>query len=105
MASEEGETWQKKLMIEIKRGVPDSVAELLHEGHDINRVCEDEGMSPLSLACQFGHVEVAKLLLDHGADVNLSGSCMIKRMDSCCDILNIIFLTIIMMEKKTSDST
>ena len=31
----------------------------------------DDGFHPLGLACFFGHVEVARLLLERGADVNL----------------------------------
>jgi uncharacterized protein len=30
----------------------------------------DDGFQPLGLACFFGHVESARLLLDHGADPN-----------------------------------
>ncbi len=30
----------------------------------------DDGFQPLGLACFFGHVEAARLLLDHGADPN-----------------------------------
>ena len=36
-----------------------------------NVSCEDkDGMTPLHIACQSGHTEVAKLLLDRGADID-----------------------------------
>jgi ankyrin repeat protein len=31
----------------------------------------DDGFHPLGLACFFGHVDAARLLLEHGADPNL----------------------------------
>jgi uncharacterized protein len=44
--------------------------ELLDE--DASRVDElgDDGFHPVGLACFFGHVDAARLLLDRGADVN-----------------------------------
>ena len=33
----------------------------------------DDGFQPLGLACFFGHIEAARLLLDHGADPNTLG--------------------------------
>lgn len=50
------------------------------EHEEIRRLMEEEGLSPCHIfprgvtalheACEAGHVEVAKLLLDSGADVN-----------------------------------
>lgn len=73
MAQEDTEQWLKELMAVIKAGHTQRVGELLAAGFDINRVEEDERMSPLSLACQSGNVEIAKMLLEHGADVNVPG--------------------------------
>lgn len=37
----------------------------------INQASEEEGFTPLALAAFFGHPEAVKVLLEHGADVNL----------------------------------
>lgn len=73
MASENIEKWFSELMEEIKAGNTDLVAELLRAGHDVNKLSEEDRLSPLSLACQCGRLEIAKLLLEHGADVNIPG--------------------------------
>lgn len=44
-------------------------AELLGLGSEVNGINVD-GYTPLGLACFFGHLEEARLLLDHGADPN-----------------------------------
>jgi len=31
---------------------------------------DDDGMTPLHIVCQYGHIEVAKFLVDNGADVD-----------------------------------
>lgn len=43
---------------------------LLENKGDIN-LCRKDGASPLYVACQRGHVETAKRLLEKGADINL----------------------------------
>lgn len=73
MATEVNDKWFDELMEHIKGGNLERVAELLHAGHDVNRVSEEESLSPLSLACQHGRLEMAKLLLEHGADVSVPG--------------------------------
>ena len=73
MATEENDKWFEDLMEGIKGGNTDVVAELLRAGHDVNRVSEEERLSPLSMACQYGRLEMAKLLLEHGADVSVPG--------------------------------
>ena len=45
--------------------------ELLDEDPTRANEFGDDGFHPLGLACFFGHVETAKLLLDRDADVNL----------------------------------
>lgn len=49
-----------------------TVIALLNNGADINSY-DDEGKSPLHIACRIGSHNTVKLLLDNGADVN---SCM-----------------------------
>ncbi|KAK7098015.1 poly [ADP-ribose] polymerase tankyrase-2-like [Littorina saxatilis] len=73
MATEDGDKWFDSLMESIRSGQVDRVAELLTAGHDINRMSEEERLSPLSLACMQGRLDAAKLLLEHGADVSLPG--------------------------------
>ena len=77
MATEDCDKWFDELMERIKGGNVERVAELLHVGHDVNRVSEEERLSPLSLACQYGHLEMAKLLLEHGADVSVQGKVLL----------------------------
>jgi ankyrin repeat protein len=43
---------------------------LLDEQSDRANEFGDDGFHPLGLACFFGHVDAARLLLDRGADVN-----------------------------------
>jgi ankyrin repeat protein len=50
-------------------GRTDRLRELLDEPPRANAF-GDDGFHPLGLACFFGHLEAARLLLDRGADVN-----------------------------------
>jgi ankyrin repeat protein len=45
--------------------------ELLAEDESRANAFGDDGFHPLGLACFFGHVDAARALLDHGADVNM----------------------------------
>src|SRR6476661_8997462 len=51
-------------------GRPDRLRELLDEEPDRANEFGDDGFHPLGLACFFGHVDAARLLLERGADVN-----------------------------------
>jgi ankyrin repeat protein len=51
-------------------GRTDRLRELLDEDPSRASAFGDDGFHPLGLACFFGHVEAARLLLDRGADVN-----------------------------------
>jgi ankyrin repeat protein len=51
-------------------GRGDRLRELLDEDPLRANAFGDDGFHPLGLACFFGHVEAARLLLDRGADVN-----------------------------------
>jgi uncharacterized protein len=52
-------------------GRTDRLRELLDEEPSRANAFGDDGFHPLGLACFFGHVEAARLLLDRGADVNV----------------------------------
>src|SRR6476620_6133690 len=51
-------------------GRTDRLRELLAEEPDRANEFGDDGFHPLGLACFFGHVDAARLLLERGADVN-----------------------------------
>jgi ankyrin repeat protein len=51
-------------------GRTDRIRELLDEEPAGANAFGDDGFHPLGLACFFGHLEAARLLLDRGADVN-----------------------------------
>ena len=51
-------------------GRPDRLRELLDEDPARANEFGDDGFHPLGLACFFGHVDTARLLLERGADVN-----------------------------------
>jgi ankyrin repeat protein len=46
------------------------VRELLHDDPSLANAFGDDGFHPLGLAAFFGHVDTARVLLEHGADVN-----------------------------------
>jgi ankyrin repeat protein len=51
-------------------GRTERLRELLDEDPSRANAFGDDGFHPLGLACFFGHLEAARLLLDRGADVN-----------------------------------
>ena len=51
-------------------GRVEQLRELLDEDPSRANLFGDDGFQPLGLACFFGHVEAARLLLDRGADPN-----------------------------------
>src|SRR4051812_6601024 len=51
-------------------GRTDRLRELLDEDPERANEFGDDGFHPLGLACFFGHVDAARLLLERGADVN-----------------------------------
>lgn len=58
------------LHIASSRGYSCIVMDLIANGAEVN-LCDNEGLSPLFLACYSEHTETVKILLDSGADVNL----------------------------------
>lgn len=51
-------------------GRTDRLRQLLDDDPSRANAFGDDGFHPLGLACFFGHVDTARLLLDRGADVN-----------------------------------
>jgi ankyrin repeat protein len=51
-------------------GRDDRLRELLDEDPSRANAFGDDGFHPLGLACFFGHLEAARLLLERGADIN-----------------------------------
>src|SRR4051794_6041096 len=51
-------------------GRTDRLRELLDEDPSRANAFDDDGFHPVGLACFFGHVDAARLLLDRGADPN-----------------------------------
>ena len=51
-------------------GRTERLRELLDEDPDRANAFGDDGFQPLGLACFFGHLEAARLLVDRGADPN-----------------------------------
>ena len=51
-------------------GRDDRLRELLDEDPSRANAFGDDGFHPLGLACFFGHLEAARILLDRGANVN-----------------------------------
>lgn len=70
--NEKGET---QLHVACISGNVEAVEKLLVAGHS-TQVRDHFGWTPLHEAANHGHIEVAKLLLQHGADVNDPGSLM-----------------------------
>jgi hypothetical protein len=50
-------------------------AKLIKEGANVNKVDSRGHATPLGVAANGGHVEIAKLLMDNGADVNKECPC------------------------------
>ncbi|XP_054836541.1 KN motif and ankyrin repeat domain-containing protein 4 [Eublepharis macularius] len=68
-ASQGGQT---ALILGVSHDREDMVKALLACGADIN-LQDDTGLSPLMVACQYGNIEIVKLLLSHpGCDSNLT---------------------------------
>jgi ankyrin repeat protein len=51
-------------------GRADRLRELLDQDPELANAYDDDGFQPLGLACFYGHVDAARVLLDRGADPN-----------------------------------
>jgi len=51
-------------------GKTERLRELLDQDPESANAYGDDGFQPLALACFYGHVDAARVLLDHGADPN-----------------------------------
>ena len=56
------------------------VSEIVRAGFDINCVPPSHHLSPLSFACMLRNAEIARLLLDYGADANISGRLLLLHL-------------------------
>jgi uncharacterized protein len=61
-------------------GRTERLRELLAEDPSRANAYADDGFQPLGLACFFGHVEAARLLVEHGAEVNSASRNHMKVM-------------------------
>ena len=60
---------QMSLLEAARKGLKDDVLGLIQSGSDIN-IKYQSGWTPLHLALQFNHMEIASVLVNHGPDVN-----------------------------------
>jgi ankyrin repeat protein len=51
---------------------------------------DNRGMTPLHNAASHGYVEICKLLLNNGADVNTHGTVLIAPNTSFCSIVSFL---------------
>lgn len=61
---------QDQLYQGIRNGNTQKIAKLVAQGIDVNKPLPSLDTTPLSLACIYGQTDIAKLLLDAGANVN-----------------------------------
>ena len=63
---------QSLMRVAAKDGSLSVVEGFLRAGFDVNRRDEDDQSSAIMLACQNGHENVVKLLIEWGAEINVS---------------------------------
>jgi uncharacterized protein len=61
-------------------GRAERLQELLDADGSLANAWADDGFQPLGLACFFGHPEAARLLVEHGAEVNSASRNAMKVM-------------------------
>jgi len=66
-----------QLIDAVLRGNADSVRGLLQRGADANTRVPPAGASALMVAAHYGRLDIATMLLDHGADLNARGQIVI----------------------------
>ena len=77
-----------KLHEAAKTGRIKKVRRLLEEGHPANAVDPSFGLTPLHFAVRNGHVEVARLLIENGADLTQPSTQGITPLDWTSTYLN-----------------
>lgn len=63
---------QTALLYASKRSFNETAAFLLENGAEVNVQSKKRGITPLMLAAGWGNLELVRMLLDHGADANLT---------------------------------
>ena len=61
------------LLNKVMRNDIEGVKELIASGADINQQNKMYGHTPLIIACNYNYVDLAKLLISEGADINIRG--------------------------------
>lgn len=77
---------QTALLFAARDGQMDAVRALVEGGANVNDVGAGEKMSPMVLAIANGHYDVAKYLLDHGADPNLASTAGLTALYAVLDM-------------------
>lgn len=64
------ETLEKKILWATGEGKAELVEEILQSNPNVHSAVDSDGYTPLHRACYNNHVDIARLLIKHGADVN-----------------------------------
>lgn len=64
----------EELMTKVMYNEPGEVAALLEKGADVNYRAPDSGSTPLMMACTYGFEDIARMLIEKDADVNLQAN-------------------------------
>jgi len=67
----------------VRRNKVEQVRSLLETGMDMN-ILDDDGNTPLHIACLYGRPEIARLLLDAGADTEVHNRWGYTPLDWAC---------------------
>lgn len=69
------QTIDYNLLLLVRIGDETRLQHFLDSHHDINFYCEtEEKLTPMMIACRFGHLNVVKLLYSYGVDINRPNS-------------------------------
>ncbi len=74
------------LLYAARDGQANAVRALVEGGADVNKASDGEDESPLVMAISNGHLELAKYLLDHGANPNLVGVAGLAPLYATIDV-------------------
>ncbi len=70
----------------VYQGNVEQLRKYLHQDATLANTCDEQGNSALHIAAHNLHVEVIRLLLSHGADVNATGHFGAKPIHAACDV-------------------